>query len=410
MSVQILITPNELNLYSNSLNVNNVIVNDTINFNGSVITNLPLEKLSDVTITSPTDGQYLSYDAGIWINASGIGSSDTASNIGSGQGDVFASKVGTDFQFKSLDQAGLVTITQTATDVTITGNHDSLNNLTNVAITSPSNNQVLTYNGTDWINQSGGGGSGPWTASGTNSAVGGVSSTADGTCDVTYGTTTDSDSTTSFCVNFGTDNAVNTSANKCFVMGNDCVMQNGSNSFVFGSDAQGSASFQMVFGNAAVANHDGAWVIADSQSGAETDSTTDQFIATFGSGFNFYCRNSGTPFLATNIDINGNMINNKGTANTAIQYIIPTTGFSVTISAGIALLIIEPNSSLSNGNVTMYGSPVNGQQIRISTSQAISTFNLGGGGNTISNPPTTLTAGQVIFYTFNAAISRWNYG
>ena len=80
-------------------------------------------------------------------------SSDTASNIGSGQGDVFASKVGADFQFKSLDEGGLVSITQTATDITITGNHDSLNNLTNVAITSPSSSQILTYNGTDWVNQ-----------------------------------------------------------------------------------------------------------------------------------------------------------------------------------------------------------------------------------------------------------------
>jgi hypothetical protein len=69
----------------------------------SKITYPTLEQLSDVTITSPTNGQGLTYESGLWVNSS-----------------------------PSL----------------------ALENLTDVAVTSPANGQTLTYESGQWVNQS----------------------------------------------------------------------------------------------------------------------------------------------------------------------------------------------------------------------------------------------------------------
>jgi hypothetical protein len=82
-----------------------------VNGDGSV-DGLPVSKLSDTNITTPSDGQYLKYNAGTsqWIN-------DTLPAIPS-----------------------------------------NINDLGDVAITTPVLNEVLTYNGSQWINQAPAGG------------------------------------------------------------------------------------------------------------------------------------------------------------------------------------------------------------------------------------------------------------
>lgn len=82
-----------------------------------------LRELHDVVVTAPADGQVLVYDSATstWVNeASGGGSGEvnTASNLGTGTG-VFAGKVGVDLQFKSLKAGAGVTLSSTATEVTI---------------------------------------------------------------------------------------------------------------------------------------------------------------------------------------------------------------------------------------------------------------------------------------------------
>lgn len=55
------------------------------------------------------------------------------------------------------------TISDLATTIASAIAASNINNLNDVVISSPSNGQVLTYNGTNWVNSAGGGGSDPWT-------------------------------------------------------------------------------------------------------------------------------------------------------------------------------------------------------------------------------------------------------
>lgn len=73
--------------------------------------------LSDLDVTGAANGDVIELVAGVWT-ASATTSSDTASNLGAGNG-VFASKVANDFQFKSLIAGTNITITPTGTDLTI---------------------------------------------------------------------------------------------------------------------------------------------------------------------------------------------------------------------------------------------------------------------------------------------------
>lgn len=76
---------------------------------------------SDVTITTPAEGQVLVYRGGVWVNEAqtgGSGEANTASNIGTGVG-LFAQKVDADLQFKSLIAGANVSLTFNGTSVTI---------------------------------------------------------------------------------------------------------------------------------------------------------------------------------------------------------------------------------------------------------------------------------------------------
>jgi hypothetical protein len=68
------------------------------------------------------------------------------------------------------------------------------------------------------------------------------------------------------------------------------------------------------------------------------------------------------------------------------------TGGSVTIPNGITNYVLRPAGTLSSLTITMPSAPKEGQLLRISSSQTITTLTLSGaGGQTISNAPTALT-------------------
>lgn len=74
--------------------------------------------LTGIDPTGAANGQVIVLAGGVWTAGAGGASADTASNLGGGAG-VFSSKVGADFQFKSLVAGSNTTITPAATTITI---------------------------------------------------------------------------------------------------------------------------------------------------------------------------------------------------------------------------------------------------------------------------------------------------
>ena len=111
-----------------------------------------LADLPDVTITTPSNGQVLTYDSSNqeWINANSSGGSSTLSGL-------------SDVSISTPSNGDVLTYDST-NDEWVNGqssNVSSLDDLTNVTITTPIDGQILKYDGTnqEWVNASGGGGS-----------------------------------------------------------------------------------------------------------------------------------------------------------------------------------------------------------------------------------------------------------
>src|SRR6056300_1520399 len=115
-----------------------------------------INQLGDVSISSVSDGQVLTYDSSTskWINSANSGGiSLTDLSIGT---DGTASGSGS---LAYNDSTGVFTytppdLTSYLTDIA----NENLEDLSNVTLTSPTNGQVLQYNGTAWVNAANSGG------------------------------------------------------------------------------------------------------------------------------------------------------------------------------------------------------------------------------------------------------------
>ena len=155
--------------------------------------------------------------------------------------------------------------------------------------------------------------SSPWTASGTNSAVGGDgTSVASGSYSLSYGNTTNTVSGNNSYA-FGTAN--NLSGNDLFASGNNHTLSghhtaafgnthsgSGANAFIFGRSNTCNANYGFAGGYGAVVSNDGSVVWGDSNETPNTDTTGNQFNLTFAGGFNFYIGST----LSIEIDTSSN--------------------------------------------------------------------------------------------------------
>jgi hypothetical protein len=166
---------------------------DLLRYNGTVWINdlLPLEDLENVVITNVADGQYLKYDSatGKWVNtdldAPVIDSLDAIDDVDAptpSSGDILQYNAATsnweknrinfvsdtaptnpyvgDFWFDSstlvlyvyYDDGDSVQWVNAVSGI-VEGQPEELNDLTDVVITTPDNNEFLGYDGTNWINK-----------------------------------------------------------------------------------------------------------------------------------------------------------------------------------------------------------------------------------------------------------------
>ena len=98
------------------------------------------------------------------------------------------------------------------------------------------------------------------------------------------------------------------------------------------------------------------------------------------------------------------------------QYIVSTEKIRVTSAANLAsvpsttadlLLVIDISTTTASGTLVFPTSPIDGQNLSVSTRSAITAVTLNGGGIPISGAITTLAAGGTVAWVYDAASNRW---
>lgn len=108
------------------------------------------------------------------------------------------------------------------------------------------------------------------------------------------------------------------------------------------------------------------------------------------------------------VDGVGNFITKQAEAAQGYSLQAPATGFTITIADNISDLILNPAGTLATGTITMPATPIDGQKIRISSSQTQTALTLSpNSGQSIKNAPTALTAGIGVGYIYNLSSTTW---
>lgn len=94
------------------------------------------------------------------------------------------------------------------------------------------------------------------------------------------------------------------------------------------------------------------------------------------------------------------------------QYAAPAaTGFSVTISpptAGASMwLLLTPNAGYAAGTIVMPSLPVDGQEVVVNTTQAVTALTVNGNGSGVVGAPTTLAANAFFRLRYDGVLKNF---
>ena len=93
---------------------------------------------------------------------------------------------------------------------------------------------------------------------------------------------------------------------------------------------------------------------------------------------------------------------------TVYSYQTPTTGFSIQVANGVTSLLLKPAGTLATGTITFPTTPIDGQTLRIASSQIVTALTLSApAGQTILGPITTIAANGHATWQYVASISTW---
>ena len=88
---------------------------------------------------------------------------------------------------------------------------------------------------------------------------------------------------------------------------------------------------------------------------------------------------------------------------TSTQYVVPTTGTTITAD-GSSVLLLDPAGTLLALTVTMPATPIDKQRFTVSTSQVITGLTITG---TIVGTLTTMALGGFACFQWNATAAKW---
>jgi ABC-type glycerol-3-phosphate transport system substrate-binding protein len=102
------------------------------------------------------------------------------------------------------------------------------------------------------------------------------------------------------------------------------------------------------------------------------------------------------------------LINNGASADESGDYHQPASGFTITVPNGSSWLILDPSGTLGSGTVVMPVGPIDGQNVIISTSHAITGFTVSPNGpQTLNGAPTTIVANTSMWWRYRLANTTW---
>jgi hypothetical protein len=111
---------------------------------------------------------------------------------------------------------------------------------------------------------------------------------------------------------------------------------------------------------------------------------------------------------ATRWDILGNMAHKFAIADQGYSLQVPASGGSLTIPNGCSSLLLNPAGVLATLTITMPAAPVDGQIVRLATTQTVTALTLNANaGQTISGNVTTLSATAPASYIYVLSLTKW---
>jgi hypothetical protein len=105
---------------------------------------------------------------------------------------------------------------------------------------------------------------------------------------------------------------------------------------------------------------------------------------------------------------NGQIVAFGAQADQSKVDIAPSTGFSQTVANNCTTLLIKPSGTLATGTVIMPAAPVDGQIVKVLSSQTITTLTVSpNSGQSVSGAPTTISASSPFSTIYDLASMTW---
>lgn len=90
----------------------------------------------------------------------------------------------------------------------------------------------------------------------------------------------------------------------------------------------------------------------------------------------------------------------------AVQTVVPVTLGTVTVNSGRSLIVvINPAGTIATLTITMAGSPLDGDQVTITSTQIVGALTMNGG--TLLGALTALAVGGFATFMYHASIGKW---